>query len=150
MSEPIRAGDVEGRSLSDHGTAEMAIDYALDHEPDMDPGTFLRKWREGDLSEWPEFYVWLATAEARLSSPVQGEGLGSSSPALPAGPGGPTEGQHSAGPEIRNALRLALAFAENEVEDRIAAGGAATDYSGEAQDVADTVRSALLMAEKTP
>ncbi len=54
------------------------------------------------------------------------------------------------GAEIRNALRLALAFAEDEVEDRIAAGGSETDYSGEAQDVVDTVRSALKVAESLP
>lgn len=48
------------RSPSDHGTAMDAINFVLD-EPKMscDETTFLRCWRDGNLSEWPEFYAWL-------------------------------------------------------------------------------------------
>lgn len=49
-------------------------------------------------------------------------------------------------PEIRNALRLALAFAEAEVENRESAGGDMSDYINEAQDVVDTCRAALIAA----
>jgi hypothetical protein len=49
-------------------------------------------------------------------------------------------------PEIRNALRLALQFAEDEIENRESAGGSMSDYINEAQDVADTCRAALKAA----
>lgn len=53
----------------DHGTAEQAIEWALDHNPDgeIEAATFLRRWQQGDLAEWPEFYAWLdaGLAEAR-------------------------------------------------------------------------------------
>lgn len=53
-----------GRPWGDHGTANQALEYALDHEANFgDPEAFLRCWREGDLEEWPEFYVWLAEQE---------------------------------------------------------------------------------------
>ena len=48
--------------------------------------------------------------------------------------------------EIRNALRLALQFAEDEIENRESAGGDMSDYINEAQDVADTCRAALKAA----
>ena len=54
------------------------------------------------------------------------------------------------GAEIRNALRLALAFAEQEAEQRSEAGGSMTDYITEAEEVVDTVRSALKVAENLP
>jgi len=57
------------RTPGDHGSALDAIDYALDHEPDGDAATFLRRWREGDLSEWPEFYEWLAKREQARGNP---------------------------------------------------------------------------------
>lgn len=49
----------------DHGTAAQAIEWALEHNPDgaLEAGTFLGRWREGDLDEWPEFYAWLKTQE---------------------------------------------------------------------------------------
>ncbi len=48
--------------------------------------------------------------------------------------------------EVRNALRLALQFAEDEAENRESAGGDMSDYINEAQDVADTCRAALKAA----
>jgi len=51
---------------------------------------------------------------------------------------------------IRNALRVALAFAEAEAEQRADAGGSMSDYITEAQECADTVRHALNLAEKHP
>lgn len=48
-----------GRTYGDHGTAMQAINFALDHLS-IERDTFLKCWREGDLDEWPEFYVWLA------------------------------------------------------------------------------------------
>ena len=49
-----------GRPLGDHGTALQAINYGLGRIGDpYELDTFLRHWREGDLSEWPEFYTWL-------------------------------------------------------------------------------------------
>lgn len=49
------------RALSDHGTAQQAIDWVLDHDRSngLEAETFLRCWREGRLDEWPEFYEWL-------------------------------------------------------------------------------------------
>ena len=52
------------------------------------------------------------------------------------------------GAEIRNALRLALAFAEQEAEQRSEAGGSMSDYITEAEDVVGTVRAALRIAEE--
>jgi hypothetical protein len=51
-----------GRPFGDHGTANDAIEYALDvvMDEDCDCSGFLRAWREGDLGDWPEFYEWLA------------------------------------------------------------------------------------------
>lgn len=44
-----------------HGTALDAVDWAVDFNDDdpADAHTFLHCWREGDLSEWPEYYEWL-------------------------------------------------------------------------------------------
>lgn len=56
-----------GRQVGDHGTCLQAINYALDHERD-DQVAFLRCWREGDLGEWPEFYVWLNSKDARSAA----------------------------------------------------------------------------------
>lgn len=50
------------RPLGDHGTAQDAIDFALDELRDFH-ADFLTAWREGDLAEWPEFYVWLEVRE---------------------------------------------------------------------------------------
>ena len=61
-----------------------------------------------------------------------------------------TAGSEPSGPTIRNALRLALAFAEAEAEQRAEAGGSMSDYITEAEEVADTVRGALAEAEKMP
>ena len=42
------------------GDAGDAIDYALGHIPDQTEAmTFLDKWREGDVNEWPEYFTWL-------------------------------------------------------------------------------------------
>lgn len=50
-----------GRPFGDHGSAIDAINWALDHEDDLyNMEAFLTGWREGDLSEWPEYYQWLA------------------------------------------------------------------------------------------
>lgn len=50
-----------GRPFGDHGTANQAITYALDVLPDLFGGMdFLQCWREGNLTDWPEFYAWLA------------------------------------------------------------------------------------------
>lgn len=49
-----------GRPLGDHGTANQAINYVLSRADLGCPAKdFLKCWREGDLDEWPEFYVWL-------------------------------------------------------------------------------------------
>lgn len=48
--------------------------------------------------------------------------------------------------KIRDALRLALQFAEDEIENRESAGGDMSDYINEAQDVADACRAALKAA----
>lgn len=51
-----RCGTVTG----DHGTADQAIDWLLDHaDPFDDNSEFLKCWREGNLDEWPEYYEWL-------------------------------------------------------------------------------------------
>ena len=52
---------------------------------------------------------------------------------------------------IEGALRAALAFAEDEVENRSTAGGSMPDYINEAQDVVDRVTAALaaLQGSKT-
>lgn len=47
------------RPFGDHGDANDAIEWALDHAPAFDEVSFLRCWREGNLGEWPEFYAWL-------------------------------------------------------------------------------------------
>lgn len=53
------------RPFGDHGTANQAIEYALEHVDGPGEGEdFLRAWREGDLEEWPEFYPWLSKQEA--------------------------------------------------------------------------------------
>jgi hypothetical protein len=51
-----------GRPYGDHGTANDAIEYALDVLDFIDgPMEFLNDWREGAaFEEWPEFYRWLA------------------------------------------------------------------------------------------
>ena len=53
-----------GRPLGNHGTADQAIDFALDFNRCEEPDTFLRIWREGGTwEEWPEFYEWLREQE---------------------------------------------------------------------------------------
>lgn len=55
-----------GRPFGDHGPAQAAIDFLLDHRQAPGEETeFLRAWREGDLDEWPEFYSWLKRWESR-------------------------------------------------------------------------------------
>jgi len=48
------------------GNAQDAMDYALDvvFPAGNEGDTFLRSWREGDLSEWPEYFTWLAARYA--------------------------------------------------------------------------------------
>jgi hypothetical protein len=50
-----------GRPFGDHGTANDALDYALDVIEDWaEMVDFLFAWREGAAYEdWPEFYHWL-------------------------------------------------------------------------------------------
>lgn len=49
-----------GRAPGDHGTAEQAIEFALNiHDDTLQTYEFLRGWHDGDLSEWPEYYEWL-------------------------------------------------------------------------------------------
>jgi hypothetical protein len=55
------------RAPHDHGEATDAIDYALDELRDF-TDTFLRCWREGNLTEWPEYYAWLDKREADLKA----------------------------------------------------------------------------------
>lgn len=57
-----------GRPFGDHGTANQAIEYALDaSKHDFDVANqieFLKAWREGGaFEEWPEFYAGLADQE---------------------------------------------------------------------------------------
>lgn len=49
---------------------------------------------------------------------------------------------------IASALRAALAFAEDELENRTTAGGSMSDYINEAQDVIDRVTTALIALER--
>jgi hypothetical protein len=54
------------RLVGDHGTADQAIEWALDHSADgaWEAHTFLNQWRHGNAAdEWPEFYQWLADQE---------------------------------------------------------------------------------------
>ena len=53
-----------GRAIGDHGTANQAIEFAIDWSVCDDATTFLRSWQQGDLDEWPEFYRWLKVQEA--------------------------------------------------------------------------------------
>lgn len=53
------------RPIGDHGTAQDAIDFVLAHCRTVEAETFLLHWRMGDLTEWPEYYVWLADREAK-------------------------------------------------------------------------------------
>jgi hypothetical protein len=51
-----------GREFGDHGSADQAVVWALDHSPSW--GTeyahaFLWAWREGDLAGFPDYYAWL-------------------------------------------------------------------------------------------
>jgi hypothetical protein len=49
-----------GTSLSPYGTAQNALDFALDHIDDAFERTdFLESWRDNDVSEWPEYASWL-------------------------------------------------------------------------------------------
>lgn len=68
MTDPVfdntRIDPRTGRPLGDHGSAEAAIEFALDgtnHDHDAyNALTFLSAWREGAaFEEWPEFYPWL-------------------------------------------------------------------------------------------
>jgi len=54
-----------GRPFGDHGTANQAIAFAIDGMNGWcsEPEVFLKAWREGDLTEWPEFYIWLGMQE---------------------------------------------------------------------------------------
>lgn len=53
------------RPVGDHGTANDALDYALDIIEDWaEMVDFLFAWREGAAYEdWPEFYDWLNDRE---------------------------------------------------------------------------------------
>jgi hypothetical protein len=48
-----------GRPYGDHGQATDAINFAIDQLGSGDQDAFLRCWRDGDLSEFPEFYTYL-------------------------------------------------------------------------------------------
>lgn len=53
-----------GRPVGDHGSGEAAIRFALECEDDLgNRDAFLRAWQDGDLTEWPEYYGWLANVE---------------------------------------------------------------------------------------
>lgn len=53
-----------GRPYGDHGSANDALDFALDWGLCSEPDTFLRAWRDGSaVDEWPEFYSWLFSRE---------------------------------------------------------------------------------------
>lgn len=59
-----------------HGTAQDAIDYALDvisWGSESGQEVFLRAWRDGDLAEWPDFYEWLD--ERRIAEMCESSGL---------------------------------------------------------------------------
>jgi hypothetical protein len=63
-----------GRPLGDHGAAQDAIDFLLDHRQAPGEETeFLRCWREGNLEEWPEYYAWLASRERRSALNPDGD-----------------------------------------------------------------------------
>jgi hypothetical protein len=63
MMELSVVDDSTGRPAGDHGTANQAIEYALNVAEDHEAPDFLRAWQQGDLGEWPEFYDWLKTQE---------------------------------------------------------------------------------------
>lgn len=55
-----------GRPFGDHGTAQAAIDYVLSNDIGifgLEAEAFLRSWNEGNLTEWPDYYEWLAKRE---------------------------------------------------------------------------------------
>jgi hypothetical protein len=54
-----------GRPCGDHGTAQNALDYALDVIEDWaEMVDFLTAWRDGAAFEdWPEYYDWLLIGE---------------------------------------------------------------------------------------
>jgi hypothetical protein len=56
------------------GTAQQALDFALDQEGDFDIDAFLRSWRDGRFCDIPAFTAWLAEQEPDLS--VLGEATG--------------------------------------------------------------------------
>jgi 8-oxo-dGTP diphosphatase len=69
--DPVRAIPTDpttGRPSGDHGSAADAIDFALDTSDGLEADTFLRRWREGDLDEWPDFYEWLAERERAVAA----------------------------------------------------------------------------------
>lgn len=43
------------RPLGDYGTANQALNWALDRMPEDEVVVFLKDWREGVLDEYPEF-----------------------------------------------------------------------------------------------
>ncbi len=46
------------RPYGDHGTANEAIDYAIERAG-IEAGEFLVAWREGTLEEWDDFYAYI-------------------------------------------------------------------------------------------
>ncbi|BBF79895.1 hypothetical protein [Asticcacaulis excentricus] len=63
--ETIKAYETDprtGRKFGDHGTADQAVRFAFARDySHHEIGEFIEAWRNGDLSEWPEFYEWLAS-----------------------------------------------------------------------------------------
>lgn len=125
-TQAVFPGDVHGASAYDGGQClgarlHYAYREAMGHK-DRDQSMYA-KFPADEQAFWNRAAVGFV---ARLSDAPQG------------------------GAEIRNALRLALAFAEQEAEQRSEAGGSMTDYITEAEEVVDTVRSALKVAENLP
>ena len=53
-----------GRPAGDHGSTDEALRFALDVQADtLQTYEFLKAWREGNLKDWPEFYIWLKESD---------------------------------------------------------------------------------------
>lgn len=55
-----------GRKVGDHGTPLQAIEFAsYSYSTMSQEREFLKGWLEGNLDDWPEFYEWLESEDAK-------------------------------------------------------------------------------------
>ena len=48
-----------GAPRTNHGTANQAVEWVVNVNRDGQERESLSCWQQGNLDEWPEFYVWL-------------------------------------------------------------------------------------------